>query len=134
MNSLMTGGRVDDLDLDVNNESGELDWLHGHCHTYTAALHKLTGYPAFDLVYTDGDVIHSVVQLPNGDYLDASGVTTLEKLVRYYGAEGATFQPTDVKRYYPFDEADWTDEWEEEYQALKDAQAQLALLKLPDCN
>lgn len=85
---------------DWDEDDGGYNWMHGHCHIYTVALHELTGYPCYlinDIGDDGGVAIHSVVKAPNGKFLDASGYTTLPAMKKLYGLQKPVAEPVPVK-------------------------------------
>lgn len=66
-------------------------YYNGSCHKLAKALHQKTSYPIFVISLTehsalhDNDWIHVVVKLEEDEYVDITGVHSLDDLQREWG-------------------------------------------------
>jgi hypothetical protein len=67
-------------------------YLHGQCHLFAVALHKVTGLPLRAAVGwsddIDGEVlVHAWVETPEGRVVDAAGFRSYEDVLETYGED-----------------------------------------------
>jgi hypothetical protein len=111
------------------------EWLHGYCHTFTVALHKLTGYPCYFIHEGKEGVVHSCVKTPDNRFLDYSGFTSLPQMAKLYGLEKPYAQPAALAGVYEMGCLDWPDEsGDEDFEvqgAMRTAKMRLKKLGIP---
>lgn len=86
-------------------------FLHGYCNVFALALNKLTNNPIVAIM-DNWEIVHFVIENSKGEFLDASGVTSLSCVKQKYGLHNisyATVSAQDAKIYQPHSAADMDD-------------------------
>jgi hypothetical protein len=67
------------IPMEMTLEAGEVNslastvFMNGQCHSLALAIHRLTGWPMLGLLDREKDIMHVIVQSPQG-YFDVNGV------------------------------------------------------------
>lgn len=72
--------------IDCGDNDERAEYLHGSCHSLTYAAWKRFGGKMIGM-FDMGMLAHSVLQAPNGKWIDAAGIVTPESLIARYVSE-----------------------------------------------
>jgi RimJ/RimL family protein N-acetyltransferase len=106
------------------------NYLFGDCAVFAVALHRMTGWPIFQI--RSRDSYHVFLQAPKGRLVDASGYTTLAKIRRVHRlAPEAVPQPVSAADLIDnLDEDSLSDPWHE----VRMAEFYIRQLQIPPFN
>ncbi|MCZ7861243.1 hypothetical protein O9X98_07455 [Agrobacterium salinitolerans] len=104
----------EDPSIDPDDHLGVLDaaFLTSDCDDLAWVLSKITGWPARTLIWNLGSCVtghHSVVEAPDGRYLDVSGWTDRAAVAARAGKEERLVTAHEF-RHYPFNFAEFSDD------------------------
>ncbi|MCV9965034.1 hypothetical protein OIU34_24360 [Pararhizobium sp. BT-229] len=96
----------EDPSIDPDDALGVIDaaFLTSDCDDFAWVLARITGWPARTLIWNMGDCLtghHSVVEAPDGRYLDVSGWTDRVAVAARAGKEERLVTAHEF-RHYPF--------------------------------
>nr|WP_250807626.1 hypothetical protein [Neorhizobium tomejilense] len=107
-------GLSDDPSIDPGDALGVIDaaFLTSDCDDLAWVLSKITGWPGRTIIWNMGDCLtghHSVVEAPDGRFLDVSGWTDRASIAVRAGKE-ERFLDVHELRHYPFNFLEFSDD------------------------
>lgn len=104
----------EDPSVDPDDHLGVIDaaFLSSDCDDFAWVLSKITGWPGRTLIWNLGSCVtghHSVVEAPDGRYLDVSGWTDRAAVAERIGKEERLVTVHEF-RHFPFNFAEFSDD------------------------